>query len=391
MIIGTNSQPPFMLYVVWHPNYALGEKVAGLLHDHYGAHRYRNVAGGASARVIFRNAAAPGSQTPLPIDWDSTGTTAVVALIDHSLTNDPAWVQYVHDLAGEAADRGLNTRVFPVEMEAGALEIGLEEQALRWDQWAGTNEEREQRLLRDLTHEFNRMLRHHLVRLQHPDAKESLERYLKKVNVFLSHSKHDDYGERIAGEIRDWLHNNSALSSFLDIYDIPVGTPFSSVIDHSIQDGVIIVIYTDSYSSREWCRREVITAKRANTPMLVVDCLQTVDERAFPYLGNVPFIRMDTICMDRIDQVVGLLLDEVFKDFLWRCSVERLRKRYPQILFIARSPELMSLVNLPARADETDRYIVYPDPPLGQAEAQLFADIAHDVHVQSLRQWLAEE
>ena len=133
----------------------------------------------------------------------------------------------------------------------------------------------------------------------------------------------------MAKAIRDWLHGNSSLSSFLDIYDIPAGLPFAAVMDHTIQIGMLLAIYTDSYSSRQWCRHEVMEAKRNNIPMLVVDCLETVDERALPYLGNVPVIRMNPDLRDRIEQVVGLLLDEVFKDFLWQCRVERLRQSHP--------------------------------------------------------------
>ena len=51
--------------------------------------------------------------------------------------------------------------------------------------------------------------------------------------------------------------------------------------------------------------------------MLVVDCLQEKDDSAFPYLWNVPVIRIDTSLSKRAGQVVSTLLDEVFKDYLW--------------------------------------------------------------------------
>ncbi len=389
-MVEANVPSPFMLYVVWHREYDLGAKIAKTLHNHFGSHRYRNIAGGAGVRVIFRNSAAPDSQTPIPVDWDSADTTATVTLIDRSLANDRAWVRYVIGLSREADVRGFRARVFPVEMEAGTLDIGIEEQAFRWVRWTGTSDEREQRLIRDITHEFCRMLRHHLAQLQHPDAEDDLEQYLKKVNVFLSHSKHDGHGELVAEKIRDWFHSNSALSSFLDVHDIPAGLPFSTVINHSIQDGILVAVYTDSYSSREWCRHEVIRAKLMNVPMLVVDCLQTLDERAFPYLGNVPFIRMDPDRTDRIDQIAGILLDETFKDFLWRCRVERLRELHPQTMFTARSPELISLASFPDSTGDFERVIVYPDPPLGTGEARLFSDVAHNVSLYNLTEWLAE-
>ena len=48
------------------------------------------------------------------------------------------------------------------------------------------------RFIFELTYETCRMLRHYLERLKHPnDGEAELELYLKKVQIFLSHSKHD--------------------------------------------------------------------------------------------------------------------------------------------------------------------------------------------------------
>ena len=382
------TQPPFALYVVWHPGHDEGERIAAHLRQQFGTDRYRNIVGGAGVTVIFRNINAPDAATPLPIDWSETETTAVVVLLDSTLTNDAEWMRYVRELAGEADERGLGARVFPVALEAGSLDVGIDIQALRWDRWTGNDLEREQRLFRELTYEFSRMLRHRLE--QHTDGKGGLQRYRQKIQVFLSHSKHDDHGKMVAEAVRDWLHENSALTSFLDVHDIPAGLSFASVIDDSIQDGAMMTIYTDSYSSREWCRREVIEAKRRNIPMVVVNCLQTVDDRAFPYLGNVPSIRMNPDSRDRIDQVASLLLDELFKDFLWRRRIEGFRGSHPQVLFTARPPELISLSNLMDNADDGDWTLVYPGPPLGFEEIRLFTDIVSGVHLCTLADWLME-
>ena len=337
--------------------------------------------------VLFRSANAPDSSTPLPVIWDDADTTGVVALMDNTLANDPMWTQYIRQLLREAEIKGLDARVFPVAMEAGVLDIGLDIQAFRWDRWAGSDDEREQRLLRELAHEFSRMLRHHLgERADHDE--DDLRRYRQNIQVFLSHSKHDKHGEYVARSVRDWLHDNSALSSFLDVYDIPPGLSFSSVMDDSMLDGAMVSIYTDSYSSRGWCRREVIKAKLRNIPMLVVDCLETVDERAFPYIGNVPVIRMDPGRCDRIDRVASLLLDEVFKEFLWRQKTARFRIAHPQVVFTARPPELILLSAMTDKAGDDRLSIVYPGPPLGLQEQRLFARVAPSVRLQTLTDWV---
>ncbi len=126
------------------------------------------------------------------------------------------------------------------------------------------------------------------------------------------------HGADVAIEIRSWLYANSALSSFLDVHNISAGLRFSQVIEHHVEHSVMLVVYTDSYSSREWCRREVIAVKRNDVPMVVADCLDEGDDRAFPYLGNVPVVRMNPVIRDRIPSVIARLLDEVLRQMLWK-------------------------------------------------------------------------
>ena len=325
-----STAPPLTLYVVWHPHYTSGERVGSQLLDHFGSHRFTYVSGGDRVRVMFRNAIAPGAEEPMRIDWDRSQTTAVVVLLDHTLVSDPLWANYVWKLVSEAQEDSFRNRVIPVAMEDGVLHMGLAEQALRWHDWVEPDEEKEWRLVRELKYTFSRMLRHRLTELRHPiDDRDSLGNYLEKVKVFLSHSKHDAHGETVAGKLRTWLNDNANLATFLDIPDIPPGVPFDLVIDHEVDSGVMVAIHTDSYSSREWCRREVVRAKRLNVPMLTVDCLKEVDERAFPYLGNVPSVRMNPETVDHLPEVAGCIMDEVFKDFLWQCRVDNLRRRFP--------------------------------------------------------------
>ena len=385
-----NTDPPFMLYVVWHPDSQSGDSVGNLLLNHFGSHRYRFVSGGDRVRVMFRNTVAPGADEPIPIDWGSSHTAGVVVLLDNALVRDHSWVSYVRMLVDDVREAGFRARVIPVEMENGVLGIGLAEQALRWHHWPGADVEKGSRLVRELKYAFSRMLRHRLAELRHPlDDRNALADYLVKVRVFLSHSKHDAYGEFVARKLRGWLYANADLEAFLDIRDIPAGVPFDLVIDQEVENSVMVAICTDSYSSREWCRREVVRAKRLNVPMLTVDCLREVDERYFPYLGNVPSVRMNPETMDRLECVAEYLMDEVFKDFLWQCRVEGLRTRFPETAFLARAPELISLASRPQATIGTHWDIVYPGPPLGAEEINLFADVAGDVRLFSLVDWLA--
>ncbi|MDE0532569.1 MAG: hypothetical protein OXI01_14145 [Albidovulum sp.] len=103
------------------------------------------------------------------------------------------------------------------------------------------------------------------------------------------------------------------------MHDIPAGLRFDEVLLHQVRVSAVVAIHTDSNSSREWCRREVIEVRLWKVPLVVADCISNLDDRSFPYSGNVPVIRLDDRQEERIDFVVDLLIDEVLKDFLWRC------------------------------------------------------------------------
>ena len=156
--INFDPLPPLTLYVVWHPDFTRGDDVGNMLLDHFGCYRYRYVSGGDSVRVMFRNAAGLESQEPYPIDLAGSGATAVVVLLDSTLVGDTVWSQYVHNLTEQAGRIGFGTRVIPVAMEDGVLDVGLVEQALRWHDWVGPDDEKEPQLVRELTDTFIRML-----------------------------------------------------------------------------------------------------------------------------------------------------------------------------------------------------------------------------------------
>jgi hypothetical protein len=382
---------PFLVpYVIWHPKFAAGKELANALLEHFRRKLYENVAGGTGLSVMFRSEPAQGANVPLAINLDEAYAAAIVVFVDSSLAGDPDWVKYVQGLSAQTQAAGLKALLFPVAIDEKGLSIGLDEQALHWNQWTGTEDELRQRLISKLTYEFCRMLRHYLEHIKRPDEEvDELERFLHRVQIFLSHSKHDDDGERIAKLIRDHLNADGNLQTFFDVLDIPAGLRFQQVLLKQVRQSAVVAIHTDSYSSREWCRREIIEAKRWNVPLVVANCITNQDERAFPYLGNVPIVRMDPQPANRIDAIIARLLDEVLKDFLWRCRVQLVSTGDPAVVFVPRQPELVSLAALPSQTEAPKPTIVYPDPPLSGEELLLFADLAPQVQLRSMTEWLA--
>jgi hypothetical protein len=387
------TRPFLVVYVAWHPAFQPGKEIAKHLFDHYRREHFGNIAGGVGLSVVYRYAADPATGAPLVIDLDEAETSAIVVLFDEEFSKSAEYMAWLRAVELSSERIGLRSMVLPVAIDSSLTQSGVAEQAFRWDRWSGIHDlqTKLQKLTVDLTYQFSRMLRSYLERLRRPMTEdEALLDYLQKVQIFLSHSKHDGDGERIAKAVRDGLHNGQGFSSFFDVKDIPTGTRFDRVLLAQVRVSAVVAIHTDSFSSREWCRREIIEAKRYNVPLVVANCIKDADERGFPYMGNVPLVRMDPILLDRIENIVGRLLDELLKDFLWRCRIEMVKRDgADDAVFLPRPPELISLAGLNGEG-HAEVTLVYPDPPIGSEEQRLFEIIAPSVKLRSLTEWIAQ-
>lgn len=202
---------------------------------------------------------------------------------------------------------------------------------------------------------------------------ETIVRYLggaktEKVSIFISHSKRDkgNTGETMAKELRHFLYADTKLRSFFDVNDILDGYQFDQQIKENVKESLILVLFTDTYSSREWCRIEALTAKENMKPMVVVSQLQDGAERLFPYIGNVP----STVFHGDWRPVINLLLRTAI-DYIYESQLlESLCDA--QATFLPYPPEAHSLSIL--KDDKTTIY--YPEPPLGNEEIEVLNSIS---------------
>ena len=386
-----DTRPLCAIYVAWHPSFSSGEYTARRLYQHFRRDLFTNVAGGVGLSVLYRSASAATSDVPALVSFDDSHIAVVFLLVSASMAADPAWRGYAREMIADAAERGLTARVIPLFMDGHGRDMVGDANALRYYEWPERDDLLEIRLISTLTHELTRMLRTYIASKEHTGvAYDQLDAYLEKLCVFLSHSKHDDYGEKIAWAIEDFLARNTALSQFFDVRDIPAGLPFPVVLERYVQRSAVVAIYTDSYSSREWCRREIIEAKRADRPLVIADCIVEVDERSFPYLGNVPVVRMEPKAIERVPYVVARLLDEVFKDYLLSARLAHDDRRSGSaVRFLPRTPELIALSSMRVPSGAAPPMIVYPDPPLGAEEMQLFYDVRNDLTLMSYTEYAA--
>lgn len=177
----SQNGPLFALHLIWHPLYSGGQEIANYLRIHYSRDLYKIVDEEHGVDLLERSDPVGDAPTPLPIDWDNAEFTAIVALTESMMVNDHEWVNYIRDIAQEAQARGHSVGFFPVTMDSRGVELDVDQQALRWDIWKTTEADRNRRLTSGLTHEFCRMLRHHLDELRSPAGEEvSFQRYLEK-------------------------------------------------------------------------------------------------------------------------------------------------------------------------------------------------------------------
>lgn len=386
------STKPFLtIYVAWHPRFVEGAEIARHLFQHYRRDLYQNIAGGSGLPVLYRFEPLSGSTLPLEIDFGDAQANAIILLVDSNWSADQEWVDWARGLSDKADGSGLSTLVFPVAVDSSGIDKKMiPDQSVLWFKWTHVSlEARYRRLTTALSYQFCRMLRHYLEKLQHPEVSEpDLIRYLRRVDVFLSHSKHDEDGVEIALKFRKFVQDGG-YDAFFDVFDIPIGLRFNNVLLEKVKVSAVVAIHTDSYSTREWCRREMIQAKMFHVPLVVANCLKDVDERGFPYMANVPIVRMDPEKHDRIDVVVSRLMDEVLKDFLWRCRVAVLSDEAGKTTsFLPRPPELIVLTAMKSADPKADT-LIYPDPPIGAEELKLFELAAPGVKLLSATEWLA--
>lgn len=187
----------------------------------------------------------------------------------------------------------------------------------------------------------------------------------RPVTIFLSHTKMDlDREPRVVKSLLAHLTATQPEKTWFDSGDISTGSLFAHEIEKGVKDTALLAIVTDSYSSRAWCRKEVLLAKHHQRPVVIVDAVQEREMRRFPYSGNTPVIRWKA---HDTHGVVDLLLREVLRHAYAEESLKQL-KREGDVLLPA-GPELVTIVH--HRMEKDQPVVLYPDPPLGPEELEV--------------------
>lgn len=364
-------KPPLLVHLIFHPASDDARALARTIHQALNADP---AVPGLRVPTVF--CPTDGVSPPADYKLDEAERNFVVVLADYHVVDQDSgaartWSAFIGDLWATCAVSP--HRFFPVQLDETAW--GFD------DRLSGTN------FVRAFA-ETDRAARDALVVRR---LVIELSRHLKwtpqdlsgargaPLQLFLSHTKLDiDTEPKVIRALIHYLDHEQPVRAWVDAGDIDAGSPFADAIEQGIEDTSLLCVLTDHYSTREWCRREILLAKRYQRPAAVVAAFSRQEVRSFPYLGNLPVLRWPCIPADAGDQQKEALnhaaamaaVDLVLKETLRHLHATALLKQVEQAgdSLSARPPELLSLIQAKGAAA-----VLYPDPPLGREELDLLS------------------
>jgi hypothetical protein len=368
-----NTLPPLHLHLLAHPKSELANKLAFDLMTCFVEPPF---SGGLRIPVFFTP--DQGDDLPPELNLDAAQHTIVVVLADARMlrtvpngtgNNWKAFVQHAISLTPLDASPH---HILPVALEQEAFRLSDSLHILPALLENGvTPEAAQNRRLAEISFHIAaraiQLMEHGKVPAVEPDRMKA------PVTIFLSHAKadldrknHDDPVRKT----RDLL-NELPVEQWYDVQQIAPGQGFADAIGAGIRDcSIMLAFQTDHYSSRPWCRREVLEAKQYGAHLLVVDALQSGEARSFPYGGNVPTVRWSFSNDPRLDaqRVIDRAVLEALRFKHNRALLETKAETDETVLPTA--PEALTLANECGDGDNAKTFL-YPDPPLGREELQV--------------------
>lgn len=298
------------------------------------------------------------------VDFSRAEKTVILLLIDQKMYISEAWRNVVKDIPNTS-----NVWLCPISQYQYAFDF------------SGRTEYQQFISLKtysvlDNWQEFKTRLFDYLIRSLSVDPK-------KKLKIFISHSKRDkdNLGRVNAENLRDYLRKETKGDSFYDVNDIVDGFRFDKQIESAIKDSLLIVLFTNTYSSREWCRRELLTAKKHKIPAIAVFMVNGDIDRIFPYIGNIP----STIYNGDWRPVLNLLFRTALDQYHELLLLGKLSDAETSVLPF--SPEAFSL----SIVDGAKKKVLYPEPPLGPEEIEILQAIRSETKFYTPMQYLAKD
>lgn len=372
-------KPRLILRILWNTDFADGGDLARSIYSRMCRDVERPASRGLGIPVYFHSGITPNvAGLPDALDLDAAESTVVVTFLDNSIRANAEWRDCIRAIESRIASFGKRNLFLPIACEDRVLNLVEKTNCIRL--YRVPSAEMPGRLVSALTHELARLLLAKSTDVP-TDNFGTLEKSYAPVKLFLSHSKHGVGGTSIAMELRDYGRQHLPVATFYDSNDIAAGHDFEKEILANVAESAMVIVRTDTYSDRSWCRKEVLAAKRYGCPILVVDAITIGEERLFPYIGNAPSVRWLFGAPERCEVVIDAALREVLRNAYFIEYVAAVKKAgylADTSVEIATAPEMLTYLNL-VQASKCDRskpsVLLYPDPPLGDEEVEVIENL----------------
>jgi hypothetical protein len=385
--------PPILeIFVVWHPDDSPGERIADQFVEHFHGTAFSGLIGGAVEIYVRSQGWRDPQDAPRALPNVSTSLygiaraaiTAVVPVLGVGLANaiqagDGAWFDYSLEIIALRQQAPDSVGVFPVRLSEGATDGTELGELFGSIQTIGTqsgNVTAETAAVR------SRDLAQGIAQLANGQS---------RLKVFLSHTKRAARDEteqltQLITQVRNVI-NGTRLAEYFDASDLQPGADWIGELDANARTSALLAVRTDLYSSREWCQREVATAKLAGMPVVILDALNDGEERGSFLMDHVARVPNASAGGDLGDTAIVAALNQLVDESLKRELWDRQRKvtaggsAWDIAWWAPHAPEPLTLADwltreLAGLPGGEDIRVLHPDPPLGPVERDALVQIA---------------
>jgi len=368
------NQTPLNVHIIWHSEYETGLDFAEFLYNRLTRNVGDSLSRGIGIPIYFH------THKNSSIDFNDSKRNILIIFINSSSLKDESWNGFINDL-NKSTNLDSNSLLIPVAISKQSYKVKGEISKRNFIRLFDKKEieEKKRLLIQRISNEMCRFLYGANRISDIPKTKKSKS---LPVKLFISHTKID--GMKIAKQINNYILSETPLKTFFDANDIRTGEYFRDEIIDNIKsdDSVMLVIQSDKYSSREWCRTEVIEAKTFNRPIVVLNRLENGEYRSFPYMANVRTIkRGDSSVKLEINEIEDIIVETLletlkfkFQNLLISYFVESFNIKDLKIQILSYPPELLSCLNI-----KENTIVFYPEPPLSEEEIKILNKIGKSI------------
>ncbi|WP_348814674.1 TIR domain-containing protein [Halomonas sp. H10-59] len=351
--------PPLTISFVWHPSdFEHVEPILEAIQSSFARNKNKPFSRGLNI-PLFYFSSKNANETPADSPKLLAQNNIIFVFTSVNTSGYDGWREYVENLPSSS-----EFKIVPIAITRDGLSHGgalNKKNCVRVYEWPLND--------RDL---------HAIVCLAHeiyrygclPNKKENVGKD-SSITIFLSHAKAGDTGRLHSEEISRFIDNTN-MNRFFDSTEISPGFDFDNELEEGVKDSTLVAIESDAYSSRYWCQREILCAKKNNRPIVVVNSLDDYEDRIFPAASNVPCVHVSPESPISRRDILRILSAAILETIRYSYTMQCLRfyKKNGWIAsdceLSARPPEIRQVLMAKSRGQKK---ICYPEPPIYSDEA----------------------